>query len=157
MARKPITQQGMDNLEVELKQLKTVERPQVIEQIAIARDHGDLKENAEYHAAREKQGFIEGRIAELESIQATSDVIDIRALSGSRVVFGAVVKIIDDDTEKEATYQLLSEYEADLEQGKISFTSPIAKALIGKEEGDMVEIITPSGSKHYEILDVTFG
>lgn len=157
MQKIAVTKIGLEKLEAELKNLKSVERPAVIEAIAEARAHGDLKENAEYAAAKEKQSFIEGRIELLESVVSRAEVIDIAKLAGStKVVFGATVKLVDEDTEEEKQYQIVSEYEANLEEGRISNTSPIAKALIGKEEGDSVVVIAPSGKKHYEILEVEF-
>jgi transcription elongation factor GreA len=156
MDKFPITKEGYSDLEKEHKKLKFEDRPEVIDQIAEAREHGDLKENAEYHAAREKQSFIEGRIQELENFIAKSEIIDVKAISGDRIVFGATVELIDDDTEEEKTYQIVGEYEANLEKGKISITSPIAKALIGKEEGDMVNVATPGGKKTYEVMSVKF-
>jgi len=156
MEKLPITSTGYTKLEAELKHLKTIERPAVIEDIAEAREHGDLKENAEYHAAREKQGFIEGRIQELEHKFALAEVIDPSTLSGPRVVFGAMVDLVDCDTDDEVTYQIVGEYESNLANGKISLTSPLARGLIGKEEGDEVEIKTPSGIRNYEILAVRF-
>ncbi len=136
--------------------MKAVERPAVVQQIAEARAHGDLSENAEYHAAREKQSFLEGRIQELEDRIARADIIDVSALSGSSVKFGATVKLVDVDTDEEKTYQIVGEYEADLDNGLISYTSPIARGLIGKEEGDEAAIKTPGGKKDYEILEVVF-
>lgn len=156
MNKLPITKEGYAKLEVEHKRLKNEERPAVIDAIAEAREHGDLKENAEYHAAREKQGFIEGRIQELENIIAKAEVFDTSKMSGDRVVFGAHVQLVDDETEEEKTYQIVSEYEADLQNNKISNTSPIARSLMGKEEGDMVDVQTPGGKKTYEILEVSF-
>lgn len=156
MQKFPITQEGFTRLEEECRRLKAVERPVVIEQIATAREHGDLKENAEYHAAREKQSFIEGRIQELESILGFAEVIDIARLSGTKVKFGATVVIIDCDTEKEHIYKIVGEHEASLESGLISFASPLARGLIGKEEGDEVAVAIPSGKKTYEILEVKF-
>ena len=156
MSKIHITKLGHEELEAEHKKLKAEDRPAVIEQIAEAREHGDLKENAEYHAAREKQSFIEGRIQELENIIANAEIIDVSKLSGDSVIFGATVKIVDCDTEEEKTYQLVSEYEADLERGKISVTSPIARGLIGKTVGDETVIQTPGGAKDYEILEVKF-
>lgn len=155
MDRIPITLAGFKDLEAELKHLKTNERPVIIEQIAAAREHGDLKENAEYHAAREKQSFCEGRIAELENIIAHAEVIDPTKLSGG-VKFSAMVEVYDNNTDEEKAYQIVSDYEANLEKGLISFNSPIAKALIGKEEGDIVEFNTPNGKKSYEILVVKY-
>lgn len=157
MQKIPVTQIGYTRLEEELKRLKAVERPAVIEAIAEARAHGDLKENAEYHAAREKQSFIEGRIKELESVVGMAEIIDVTKLSGSKVKFGASVVLIDCDSEKECSYQIVGEYEASLEAGRLSFASPIARGLMGKEEGDEVDIVTPSGKKTYEILKVRFG
>ena len=156
MDRIPVTQAGYTVLEAELKNLKTVERPSVITAIAEAREHGDLKENAEYHAARERQGFIEGRILELEAIISRADVIDPQSLSGDKVMFGATVKVLDEETEEEMTYQIVGEYEANLEKGKISMTAPIARAMIGKTVGDSVEVTTPKGLRYYEILTVSY-
>ena len=156
MEKFPITKNGLDRLKEELKHLKTEDRPRVIQAIADARALGDLSENAEYHAARERQSFIEGRIIELEDKIARSDVIDISKLSGSKIKFGATVKLVDDDTDEEVSYMIVGETEADLENMKISYTSPMAKALIGKEEGDVVEVITPKGNKIYEVLSVEF-
>jgi transcription elongation factor GreA len=151
-----ITKEGYEQVEEEHKKLKFEDRPAIIDQIAEAREHGDLKENAEYHAARDKQSFIEGRIQDLENIISKAGVIDVAKLSGERVIFGATVELVDDGTEEEKTYQIVGEYEADLEKGKISIDTPIAKALIGKEEGDIVEVTTPGGKKTYEILSVKF-
>lgn len=156
MDKFPITSTGYERLEKELTQLRKVERPAIIEQIAVAREHGDLKENAEYHAAREKQGFIEGRIAELEERSALAEVIDISKLEGDTIRFGAKVTLIDDDTEKEVTYQIVGEYEADINKRLISIVSPLARALISKTIGDYVEVTTPNGSKGYEIVSVEF-
>ncbi len=152
----PMTATGFSRLEVELKQLKTVERPAVIKAIAEAREHGDLKENAEYHAAREKQSFIEGRLKELEAIIAHAQVIDVANLSGETAKFGATVHLVDEDTEEEVKYQLVGDYEADITVGKLSISAPIARAVIGKSVGDSVEVNTPSGQKYYEILAVHF-
>jgi len=157
MDKLPITSAGFEKLERELKELKSKDRPAVIEQIAAAREHGDLKENAEYHAAREKQGFIEGRIAELEDKVARAEIIDVSTISGSSVKFGASIIVFDNDTEEEKTYQIVGEYEADLEKGLISIVSPIARALIGKEEGDVVDVVTPGGKKSYEVVEVKYG
>lgn len=156
MEKFPITKDGFAELEAEIKNLKTVERPAVIEQIVEARGHGDLKENAEYHAAREKQSFIEGRILELEDKVARAEIIDVKELSGPGIKFGATVKIVDSDTEEEKNYKIVGEYEAKLEKGLISFTSPIARGLIGKKEGDEAIITTPGGKKTYEILKVEY-
>lgn len=152
----PITLKGYTKLAEELKQLKTIDRPSISNAISEARELGDLSENAEYHAAREKQSFIEGRIIELEDKVARAEIIDVSSLSGSIVRFGATVKIIDEDTEIEKVYQITGEYEADLEQGLISIASPLARALIGKNEGDSIEVNTPNGTKAYEILSVQY-
>lgn len=151
----PITIEGFSRMEEELKDLKSVQRPKISEEIAIAREHGDLKENAEYHAAREKQGMTEARIKDLEGMTAGAEVIDITKLSGDTVKFGAIVKLADDD-DVESTYQIVGKYEADLTQNKISFLSPIARALVGKSVGEEVEVHTPKGVKDYEILSVEF-
>ncbi len=155
MDKIPLTRAGFDKLEAELKTLKSVERPAIIKAIAEAREHGDLSENAEYHSAKEKQSFIEGRIKELEGVIGRADVIDPAKLSGP-VKFGATVKLVDEDTDEEKTYQIVGEYEADIEAGKLNLASPIARALIGKEEGDAIEVRTPGGEKFYEILDVSY-
>ncbi|AIL66099.1 Transcription elongation factor GreA [Rickettsiales bacterium Ac37b] len=152
----PITVKGIEELKEELKRLSTVSRPAVIEAIAEARGHGDLSENAEYHAARERQSFIEGRISELEDKLARADVIDISKLSGDTVKFGAKVLLVDLDTDEEVTYRILGEYEANLEQGLLSIASPLARALIGKAQGDSIEVVTPKGSKAYEILKIEY-
>ncbi|NDW53313.1 transcription elongation factor GreA [Aliiroseovarius sp. PrR006] len=153
MEKIPLTRAGHTALNDELKQLKTVERPAIIEAIATARELGDLKENAEYHSAREKQGFIEGRIKELEGILSLAEVIDPANMSGT-VKFSATVTIVDEDTDEEKTYQIVGEPEADIENGKLNIKSPLARALIGKEEGDSVEVRTPGGEKAYEILNI---
>lgn len=155
MDKIPLTRAGQAALADELKQLKSVERPAVIKAIAEAREHGDLSENAEYHAAREKQSFIEGRVKELEGILSLADVIDPAKLSGA-IKFGATVKLVDEDTDEEKVYQIVGEPEADIEKGKLNIKSPLARALIGKEEGDSVEVRTPGGEKSYEILSVEF-
>ncbi|MCE5974667.1 transcription elongation factor GreA [Sinirhodobacter sp. WL0062] len=155
MEKIPMTRAGYDVLDEELKGLKSVERPAVIKAIAEARAHGDLSENAEYHAAREKQSFVEGRIKELESILGRAEVIDTARLSGS-VKFGATVTLVDEDSDEERTYQIVGEAEADLERGLLNIKSPLARALIGKDEGDSVEVRTPGGDKSYEILSVRF-
>ena len=157
MEKFPITKEGFARLEQELKQLKQVERPNIIVAIATARELGDLKENAEYHAAREKQSFIEGRIVELEDKLARADVIDVSKISGNTVKFGAKVKLVDEDTEKESTFVITGEYEADITKNLISIASPIARGLIGKSVGDSVEVTTPGGTKFYEILEVKYG
>ncbi len=152
----PITLAGFAQLQEEIKNLKTVERPEIIQAIATAREHGDLKENAEYHAARERQSFIEGRISELEDKISRVDVIDPAKMEGDTVKFGATVQLVDEDTETEHTYQIVGEYESNYEEGKLSFTAPIARALIGKGVGDAVAVKTPKGEKSYEILDVIY-
>jgi transcription elongation factor GreA len=155
MQKIPITPRGLDALNVELKTLKSHERPAVIRAIAEAREHGDLSENAEYHSAREKQGFIEGRIKELEALISRAEVIDPARLSGP-IKFGATVTVIDEDTEEERTYQIVGETEADIENGLLNVNSPLARALIGKEEGDSVEVPTPRGRRDYEITAVAY-
>lgn len=155
MEKIPMTRQGFTALESELKQLKSVERPAVIKAIAEAREHGDLSENAEYHAAREKQSFIEGRIKEVEAIISRADVIDPTTFSGS-IKFGATITLVDEDTDEEKTYQIVGEPEADIESGRLNVRSPLARSLIGKEEGDSVEVRTPGGDKSYEILSVVY-
>ena len=154
--RLPITKQGLTQMEEELKHLKSVARPEVIRAIAQAREHGDLSENAEYHAARERQSFIEGRLAELEDKIARSEVIDVATLSGKTVKFGATVTIVDEDTDEKLTYQLVGEVEADVKAGRLAINSPLARALIGKSVGDSVDVVTPKGDKMYEILKVKF-
>jgi transcription elongation factor GreA len=156
MDKVPMTAVGYTAMMDEIKHLKTVERPRIIEQIEEARAHGDLSENAEYHAAKERQGWIEARVLELEDKLSRADVIDISKLSGKSVKFGATVTVVDEDTDDEAEYQIVGEFEADVKSGKISITSPIARALIGKEAGDSVEVMTPGGGKSYEILRVRF-
>jgi transcription elongation factor GreA len=155
MEKIPMTRAGNTALDEELKLLKSVERPAVIRAIAEAREHGDLSENAEYHAAREKQSFIEGRIKELEAILSLAEVIDPAKLSGT-VKFGATVALVDEDTEEEKTYQIVGEPEADLEKGLLNIKSPLARALIGKDEGDTVEVKTPGGQRSYEILSIRY-
>jgi transcription elongation factor GreA len=155
MEKIPMTRRGFDALDAELKQLKTVDRPAIIKDIAEARAHGDLSENAEYHAAREKQGFIEGRIKELEGVMSKADVIDPTKLSGS-VKFGATVVLVDEDNDEERTYQIVGEVEANIEKGLLNIRSPLARALIGKEEGDSVDVATPGGTRSYEILSVRY-
>ncbi len=149
-----MTAEGYSALDVELKRLKTEERPSVIAAIAEAREHGDLSENAEYHAAKERQSFIEGRVAELEDKLARAQVIDVTRLSGSAIKFGATVKLLDEDSGDQAVYKIVGEDEADVRAGKVSITSPVARALIGKEEGDVVEVAAPGGVKAFEILKV---
>ena len=155
MEKIPLTKPGYDKMNVELKHLKSVERPAIIRAIAEAREHGDLSENAEYHSAKEKQSFIEGRVKELESIISLADVIDLTRLSGS-VKFGARVKLVDEETDKEITYQVVGEYEANIEAGLLNIKSPLARALIGKDEGDSVEVRTPGGVRSYEILSISY-
>ena len=149
-----MTGEGYAALDEELKRLKTQERPSVIAAIAEARLHGDLSENAEYHAAKDRQGWIEGRIAEIEDKIARAQIIDVSRLSGAQIKFGATVSVIDEDTEEQARYQIVGEHEADVKMGKISLTSPLSRAVIGKEVGDVVEVNTPGGVKAYEILKV---
>lgn len=156
MEKIPMTPDGYARLEAELKHLKAVERPSVIKAISEARDHGDLSENAEYHAARERQSFIEGRVAELEDKIARAEVIDVTKLSGKIIKFGAKVTLADEDSGEEATYQIVGAEEADVEKGRLSITSPLARALIGKQTGDSVEVTTPRGSRAYEIIKVRY-
>ncbi|MEC9196022.1 transcription elongation factor GreA [Donghicola tyrosinivorans] len=155
MEKIPMTRAGANALEAELKHLKSVERPEIIKAIAEAREHGDLSENAEYHSAREKQSFIEGRIKELESVISLADIIDPTKLSGA-IKFGATVTVVDEDTDEEKKWQIVGEYEADIEKGLLNVKSPIARALIGKEEGDSVEVRTPGGQKSYEVLTIDY-
>ncbi|MGE3769859.1 MAG: transcription elongation factor GreA [Bdellovibrionales bacterium] len=155
MDKAPMTADGYARLEKELHQLKSVERPDVIRAISEAREHGDLSENAEYHAARERQGFIEGRIQQLEDVISRAEIIDPTQFKGEKdVKFGATVKLIDEDTEEEVKYQIVGELESDIKAGRLSIAAPIARALIGKKQGDRVEITTPRGSKTYEIEKV---
>ena len=154
--RVPMTKGGLVRLKEELKRLKNVERPKIVKEIAEARSHGDLSENAEYHAAKEKQSHIEGRIAQVEHWIATAEVIDLSKHVGDKVVFGATVKLTDGESGDEVTYRIVGELEADLKQGRISVTSPIARALIGRAEGDEVVVRTPGGQKEYEIQGVSF-
>jgi len=155
MEKIPLTPRGFKALDEELKQLKSVDRPAVIRAISEAREHGDLSENAEYHAAREQQSHIEGRIKELEGLIGLAEVIDVAKLSGA-IKFGATVKLVDEETEAEMSYQIVGEPEADIEKGLLNIKSPIARALIGKEEGDSVEVRTPGGTRSYEILSVKY-
>jgi transcription elongation factor GreA len=156
MQKIPMTADGYARLEEELRHLKSVERPAVIRAIAEARDHGDLSENAEYHAARERQSFIEGRLSELEDKISRADVIDVAKLSGKQVKFGATVTLVDEDTDEKTAYQIVGQDEADIKTKRLSITSPLARALIGKQVGDSVEVATPGGSKVYEIVKVQF-
>lgn len=152
----PMTPEGHARLTQELKRLKSVERPAVIKAIAAAREHGDLSENAEYHAARERQGFIEGRVMELEDKLSRAEVIDIKRLSGSKVTFGARVKLVDEETDEETSYQIVGPEEADIQAGLLSIQSPLAQAILGKEAGDSVEVSTPRGLRYFEILNVGY-
>ncbi|QDH16432.1 transcription elongation factor GreA [Swingsia samuiensis] len=156
MQKIPMTAKGQQRLEDELRRLKSEDRPAVIRAIAEARAHGDLSENAEYHAARDRQSFIEGRVLELESIISSAEVIDPSTLSGTSVKFGAHVELVDEETEKENTYQIVGVHEADIKLGLISISSPLAKALIGKNVGDTVSVPAPGGDRSYEILKVTY-
>jgi transcription elongation factor GreA len=155
-ARMPITKTGLDRLKEELKRLKAVERPKIVKEIAEARSHGDLSENAEYHAAKDKQSHLEGRILQVEDWIARAEVIDVSKLKGERVVFGATVTLSDGDSGDEVRYQVVGELEADLKRGRISVTSPIARALIGKSEGDTVKVAAPGGTREYEVVAVEF-
>ena len=154
MDKIPFTLSGLEKIKSELNDLKKSERPQVIQAIAVAREHGDLKENAEYHAAKDRQSFIEGRITELEDVISRAELIDLSKLSGKTVTFGTKVKIVDEENDQETDYQIVGPYEANLDAGLISIASPIAKSLIGKEVGTSVAVLTPGGTKHYEILSI---
>jgi transcription elongation factor GreA len=156
MEKVPMTKLGHEALVAELRELKETERPAVIKAIAEAREHGDLSENAEYHAARERQSFIEGRIKELDGLLGRADVIDPIKMSGEAIKFSATVEIADEDTDEEKTFQIVGEAEADIDKGKLNLRSPLARALIGKEAGDSVEVKTPGGSRSYEILSVKY-
>ena len=156
MEKLPMTAAGYAALEAELKKRQQVERPRIIQQIAEARSHGDLSENAEYHAAKEQQALNEGRINELEDKLARADIIDVSKLTGKTIKFGATVTLIDEDTEEKRVFQIVGESEADVKSGRVSITSPTARALIGKTEGDTVEVNTPGGGKSYEVLKVAF-
>lgn len=156
MDKVPMTQQGFNVLEDELKDLKSNQRPAVIEAIAEAREHGDLSENAEYHAAREQQSFIEGRIKELEGVLSSAQIIDPSTLNGDTVKFGAKVLVVDEDTDIEITYQIVGHYEADADNNKLSLNAPVSRALIGKSVGDSVEVKSPQGARTYEILEVIY-
>lgn len=157
MSKVPLTLRGAEIMREELKRLKSVDRPTVIKAIAEARAHGDLKENAEYHAAKEQQGFIEGRIKDLEGKLSHAQIIDVTEMAATgRVIFGSTVLLSDEDSGSEITYQIVGEDEADAKAGMISYTSPIARALIGKEEGDSVEVVTPGGTKYYEIVTIQY-
>lgn len=156
MEKVPMTIEGFAALEEELQHRKSVERPKIIQAIAQAREHGDLSENAEYHAAKEAQGLNEAKVAELEDRMSRADVIDPKTLSGKQIKFGATVTLVDEDTDEKVTYKIVGEYEAHVKDGKVSITSPIARALIGKKVGDTTEVATPGGGKVYEILKVRF-
>ncbi|MCY4590110.1 MAG: transcription elongation factor GreA [Alphaproteobacteria bacterium] len=155
MDKVPIRREGLERLQEELRQLKSVDRPQIIRAIAEAREHGDLSENAEYHAARERQSFIEGRVAELESAISRAEVIDVSQVGGGTVTFGTTVTVADEETDEETAYTIVGPYEADISRGLISTSSPIARALIGRQVGDSVEVITPRGAKSFEVLDIS--
>ena len=157
MDKVPITNKGFAALEEELRHRQQVERPRIIQSISEARALGDLSENAEYHAAKEAQSLNEGRVMELESLIARAEIIDVTKLSGDRIKFGAIVKLVDEDTEQERIYQIVGEPEADVRSGRVSVTSPIARALMGKKVGDTVEVTTPGGGKSYEVVGVRFG
>jgi len=156
MQKIPMTVAGHARLEEELKNLKSVERPAIIEAIAEARSHGDLSENAEYHAAREKQSFIEGRLADLEATLSRAEVFDTSKMSGDTVKFGATVTVVDEETEEKHTYQIVGEYESDYDKGRLALTAPLSRAIIGKHVGDSVEVKTPKGVKAYEILKIEY-
>lgn len=156
MEKIPMTREGLKSLEDEINQLKTVERPSITRMIAEARAHGDLSENAEYHAAKERQAFVEGRVIELEDRIGRADVIDVSKLSGKSVTFGATVTLLDEDTDAKRKYQIVGDHEADAKKGRISISSPIARALIGKGKGDTVEVAAPGGARSYEIVKVEF-
>ncbi len=156
MEKVPMTVNGHAMLEAELRRRQAEERPAIIAAIAEARSHGDLSENAEYHAAKEQQSHNEGRIAEIEDLLSRAEIIDVSKLSGTSIKFGATVTLVDEDTEEEKTYQIVGEQEADVKGGKISITSPIARAMIGKSQGDQIEVTAPGGSRSYEILKVKF-
>lgn len=157
MNKVPITLKGIEKLRQELKHLKSVRRPQIVQAIAEARAHGDLKENAEYHAAKEEQGFTEGRIKDIDGKLSNAEVIDVASLGDvRRIVFGATLELYDEDEEKEVHYQIVGEDEADVKERMISITSPLARALIGKEEGDVVEFAAPGGRKTYEVIRITY-
>ncbi|MFP5349194.1 MAG: transcription elongation factor GreA [Gammaproteobacteria bacterium] len=157
MNKVPMTVTGAEKLNAELTRLKTVERPRIIQAISEARSHGDLSENAEYHAAKEQQSFVEGRIKELEHQLANAQVIDPKTVKANgKVVFGATLNLLDERSGQEVTYQIVGEHEADIAQGKLSVASPIARALIGKEQGDVVEVRVPDGVRQYEILDIRY-
>ncbi len=151
-----MTAAGYARLEKELKELKSTARPAVIQAIATAREHGDLSENAEYHAAKEQQSHIEGRIAELQDKLGRAEVIDVASISGRQIKFGATILLADEDTDEETSYQIVGEDESNIEEGRLSITAPLARALIGKEQGDSIEVMTPGGSKAYEVIEVSY-
>ena len=157
MEKEPITVNGLKDLKSELEDLKNVQRPKVVEAIAEARSHGDLKENAEYHAAKERQGMIEARVNELETKIALAEVIDISNLTGDRIQFGAIVTLVDEETDKQSTDQIVGADEAEVNEGRLSIASPLARSLIGKQVGEAIEITTPNGVHGYEILEIKFG
>jgi transcription elongation factor GreA len=156
MDKVPMTATGHQAILEEIKHLKSVERPRIIKLITEARAHGDLSENAEYHAAKDQQGWLEARVAELEDKVSRAEIIDVTKLSGDTVKFGAFVTLVDEDTDEESVYQIVGEFEADVKKGKISVTSPIARAIIGKKKGDSVEVMTPGGGKSYEIVRIRY-
>ena len=156
MEKVPMTSAGYSRLQDELKRLKTVERPAIVKALEAAREHGDLSENAEFHAAKERQGFVETRVMELEDKLRRADVIDVSALSGNRIQFGATVRLADEDTEERTTYRIVGADEADIKEGLLSVTSPLARAVIGKSKGDTAEVDTPGGLKYYEIVNVNY-
>ena len=156
MDKAPMTAKGHESLEAELKRLKTIERPDIIKAIAVAREHGDLSENAEYHAARERQAFVEGRVGIIEDLLSRAEVIDVSAITGKVIKFGATVKVADEDIDEKSTYQIVGEHEANIKEGLLSVTSPMARAMIGKTVGDSVEVTTPGGTKSYEIMTVKY-
>ncbi|PLX30201.1 MAG: transcription elongation factor GreA [Alphaproteobacteria bacterium] len=156
MKKIPITKAGLNKIRAELERLKNIERPLVIEAIQEARAHGDLSENAEYHAAREKQGYIEARIRDLEAKVGLAEVVDVSELSGNKVIFGATVTVVDEDTDEETTYQIVGEEESNIKEKRLSIQAPLSRALVGKSVGDSVEVKAPSGTKFYEILKIEF-
>lgn len=156
MEKLPMTREGVEGLEAELRKLKDEDRPAVIRAIAAAREHGDLSENAEYHAARERQSFIEGRVMELEAIISRAEIIDTSKFSNDIIRFGASVVLADEDTDEEVTYRIVGSHESDINKGLLSITAPLAKALIGKSVGDSVEVKTPGGSKSYEVCEISY-
>ena len=151
-----MTAAGFARLEKELKELKSTARPAVIQAIATAREHGDLSENAEYHAAKEQQSHIEGRIAELQDKLGRAEIIDVKSISGRHIKFGATILLADEDTDEETSYQIVGEDESNIEEGRLSISAPLARALIGKEQGDSIEVMTPGGSKAYEVIEVSY-